>query len=164
MILYDPKKLIAILMKGLNSKNTKSVSESLELIAVLIQVHRLDVINEKDVRIIGKTVDNPDNGIRQGALSACEEIYKIVDESFWDLVGSKLSSKAEDIIRARLKANLGVQMNSTPVESKKGSSLRNSKSPMMKRDKSNNKLQSSFNSSIGMGSAQSKYYFFKSFL
>ena len=157
VILYDPKKLISILMKGLNSKNTKSVSESLELIAVLIQTHRLDVINEKDVRIIGKIVDNPDNGIRQGALSACEEIYKIVDENFWELVGNKLSSKAEDIIRARFKAKLGVQMNSTPVEDKKNSSIRSSKSPMMKRDRSANKLQNSFNSSIGMGSAKSKY-------
>lgn len=122
----------------------------------MYQNHQLEVINEKDVRQIGKIVDNPDNGIRQGALLACEEIYKITGEHFWELVGKKLTSKAEDIIRARFKAKLGIPMNSTPVEDTKNSSLRSSKSPMIKKDRSTNQIKPSLNSSIGLNSSQSK--------
>jgi hypothetical protein len=156
--LFQPKRILGILMKGLDSKNSKTTAECLEIIAILIQTHQLEVINEKDVKAIGKIVDSPDNGIRQGALSSCEEIYKIAGEQFWDLVGSKLSSKAEDIIRARFKAKLGVPMNTTPVEDNKNQSIRSNKSPMIKRDRSTNKIQTSLNSSIGLNSSQSKYF------
>jgi hypothetical protein len=36
----------------------------------MIKEHQQEVINDKDVQAIAKTVDNPDNGIRQSALSA----------------------------------------------------------------------------------------------
>lgn len=145
-ILFHPKKIISILIKGTESKSSKTIAECLECIAVVIQAHQLEVINEKDVILISKIVDNPDNSVRQGALAACEEIYKITGEHFWNLVENKLSSKAEDIIKARFKAKLGVPLNSTPVEDLKDKSIRSSKSPMsVQRDKSvgKNSLQSS---------------------
>lgn len=151
--LYHPKKLITLLVKNLDSKNTKNTAECLECIAILVQTHQLEVINEKDVKLIGKIVDNPDNGVRQGALSACEEIYKIAGEHFWELIGTGLSSKAEDIIRARLKAKLGVALNKTPVEDKKENMNMSEKSPMVNKG---SKIQSQFNRSLGLSESSSK--------
>ena len=167
--LFQPKRVISILMKGLTSKNTKTCAECLECIALMIQTHQLEVINEKDIHIIGKITDNPDNGIRQGALSACEEIYKITGDHFWELVGSKLSPKSEDMIKARLKANLGVAFNNTPVEDDKDVHMGVNKSPFnsSRRDRSKGGLNRSLNSSqnlqssIPLSDASSKPFYLK---
>jgi len=146
---YFPKKLMSILMKGLNSKNTKTTAECCECIAQMVQAHQLEAINEKDVKVIAKQCESGDNGIRQGALLAVEEIYKITGDQFWTLVGDKLSTKAKDIIMARLNAHLGISLNSTPIEDKKDT-LKADKSPMvgkgsMRSSGMNKSLNKSFN-------------------
>jgi cytoskeleton-associated protein 5 len=67
---YYPKKIMGVLIKGLSSKNTKTVAECLECIAVIMQAHQLEVINEKDVKLIAVQCESSDNGIRQSALFA----------------------------------------------------------------------------------------------
>jgi len=166
--IFFPKKIMSILIKGLASKNAKTVAECLECIAAMVQTHQLEVINDKDVKIIAGQCESPDNGIRQSALVACEEIYKITEDQFWTLVGSKLSTKAMDIIKARLCAHLGVSLNSTPVEDKKDVAMKQDKSPMGGRNKMkasglnrslNKSLNNKFNSSITSNDGGSKSYF-----
>ena len=139
-------KTFSILLKGLLSKSSKTTAEWLEWIAQMVKAHQQEVISDKDVQAIAKTVDNPDNGIRQSALTAWEEIYKVCNEQFWTLVADKLTPKAEDIIKARLKASLGIPLNSTPVEEKQGNASKLDKSPMTGRN--NNLKGSKFNRSL----------------
>jgi hypothetical protein len=113
----------------------------------MVQTHQLEVISEKDVRSIAKQCESSDNGIRQSALIACEEIYKITEDQFWTLAGNKLSTKAKDIIMARLNANLGVPLNMTPVEDKKD--MKKDKSPMGGNKLKASHLNRSLNKSIG---------------
>lgn len=147
--LFYPKKVMSILIKGLESKNTKTVAECLECIAQMVKEHQLEVINDKDVKVIAQQCESADNGVRQGALLACEEIYKVTEDQFWVLVGSKLSTKAKDIIMARLSASLGVNLNTTPVEDKKNSSLKDDKSPIVGKSMRSSGLNRSLNKSIG---------------
>jgi hypothetical protein len=63
-------KTFSILIKGISSKSSKTAAECLELLALMVKAHQQEVINDKDVQAIAKTVDNPDNGIRQSALAA----------------------------------------------------------------------------------------------
>jgi hypothetical protein len=58
----------------------------------------------------------------------------VCNEQFWTLVADKLTPKAEDIIKARLKASLGILLNSTPVEEKQGNASKHDKSPMTGRN------------------------------
>jgi cytoskeleton-associated protein 5 len=66
---YDQKKTIALILKfGTNSKNLKSVAESLEEIASFVQKNGVECLTEKDLKHFAKLADNGDKGVREGAL------------------------------------------------------------------------------------------------
>lgn len=67
--LYDSKKTIGLILKyGTNSKNLKSVAESLEEIASFVQKNGVDCLTEKDLKHFAKLADNADKGVREGSL------------------------------------------------------------------------------------------------
>ena len=67
--LYEPKKTLALILKfGLNSKNLKSVAESLDEIAVFVSKSGIDFLKEADMKLFAKLADSNDKGVREAAL------------------------------------------------------------------------------------------------
>jgi uncharacterized protein YgiM (DUF1202 family) len=67
--LYNPKKTLVLIIKyGTNSKNLKSVAESLEEIADFVSKNGVENLTENDCKHFAKLADNGDKGVREGAL------------------------------------------------------------------------------------------------
>ena len=109
--LYDSKKTIALILKfGTTSKNLKSVAESLEEIADFVGKNGVECLTEKDCKHFAKLADNGDKGVREGALQVLGEVYKVLDEDIWRLVGT-VTVKVKGLLEGRfkkVKGGLGV--------------------------------------------------------
>jgi hypothetical protein len=67
--LYDQKKTIVLILKfGTNSKNLKSVAESLDEISMFVTKNGVECLTEKDLKHFAKLADNGDSGVRERAL------------------------------------------------------------------------------------------------
>ena len=49
-----------------------------------------------------KLADNGDKGVREGALQALGEVYKVLDEDIWRLIG-QVTIKAKGLLEGRFK-------------------------------------------------------------
>ena len=86
--LYDNKKSMQLLIKfGLNGKNLKSVAETLDEISYYVSNNGIGTMTERDMKVIGKLADSPDKGVRENALVMLGEVYKVLDEDIWRVLG-----------------------------------------------------------------------------
>lgn len=86
--LYDDKKTVQLIIKfGTNGKNLKSVADCLEALASYLTEKGIDVLTDKDLKHFAKLADNNDKGVREGALQVLGEVYKVMDEDIWRLIG-----------------------------------------------------------------------------
>jgi cytoskeleton-associated protein 5 len=86
--IYDKHKIYTMLITyGLNSKNLRAVSESLDEFTEFIKNFGLDYTSEKDLKLVAKMADSNDKGIRENAVSAMGEIYRNLGDDIWRLVG-----------------------------------------------------------------------------
>jgi hypothetical protein len=67
----------------------------------------LDAISEPQVKVVAKLCDSGDTGVREKALQVLSEIYKILDEDIWKIVGN-LSVKSKGLIEQRFKKVKGL--------------------------------------------------------
>ena len=101
--IYDHKKTIALLFKfGIASKNLKAVAENLDELTIFISFRGLDKITEKDLQAIAKYVDSSDKAVRENSLACIAEIYKILDEKIWQVLGP-LNLKVKGLLEGRFK-------------------------------------------------------------
>jgi hypothetical protein len=101
--IYDKKKCVVLIIKfGVGAKNLKSVSESLDSLAAFVRTYGVDEFTEKDCQQIAKLVDSGDKGVRENSLQFIGELYKIVDENIWRLVGN-ISIKVRGLLEGRFK-------------------------------------------------------------
>jgi cytoskeleton-associated protein 5 len=116
--LYDQKKTIVLILKfGTNSKNLKSVAESLDEISTFVAKNGVECLTEKDLKHFAKLADNNDKGVREGALQVLGEVYKILDEDIWRLIG-QVTVKAKGLLDGRfkkMKGGLGSSNNASMV-------------------------------------------------
>lgn len=107
LTLYDAKKTIALILKfGTNSKNLKSVTESLEEIASYVSKNGVECLTEKDLKHFAKLADNADKGVREASLQALGEVYKVLDEDIWRLIG-QVTVKVKGLLDGRFKKMRG---------------------------------------------------------
>ena len=74
-------------MVALTAKNLKMKSETLEVLAVFIQEFQAEYTSQKDAKLIAKLADNPDKSVRESALKVLSELYKILNEGIWKIIG-----------------------------------------------------------------------------
>ena len=96
-----------IIKYGCTNKNLKSVAESLDEIAVYLAKNGLDSINEAQVKVISKHCESSDAGVREKALQVLSEIYKVLDEDIWSIVGN-VSIKVKGLLEQRFKKLKGL--------------------------------------------------------
>ena len=110
--IYDQRKCVQLIFKfGVSAKNLKSVAECLDEITVFVRENGADLITEKDLQLVAKLVDSPDKGVREGALTFIAEIYKILDEQIWRLMGP-INIKVKGLLENRFK-----QFKKGPIDS-----------------------------------------------
>lgn len=101
--IYDHKKCVVLIMKfGVGAKNLKNVSESLETLATFVKDKGVDQLTEKDCQVIAKLADSGDKGVRETSLQLLSEIFKVVDDNIWRLVGN-ISLKVRGLMEGRFK-------------------------------------------------------------
>ena len=101
--MYDPIKCLALIIDfGCSSKTLKSASESLDEVAAWITKDQMQSINEKQIKTIVKLVDHSDQGVRKGALKVLGQVYSIIEEDIWKMVG-KVNSKVKDLMEKRFR-------------------------------------------------------------
>lgn len=86
--MHDAKKTLLMLIKfGAQSTNLKSAGETLDEIATYLRTVQSVPFGEAQIRAIAKLVDSKDASVRENALCVLAEIYKVVDEDIWRVVG-----------------------------------------------------------------------------
>lgn len=99
---YPVSKLFIFLLKGLDSKNSKTRYESLDELSSLIQRNGASVFDKKSVLLIASQVGDRDATIRNSALQAVCEIYSVLGDEMYTLLG-RLPQKEKDLIMERVK-------------------------------------------------------------
>jgi len=102
-LIYDNKKYVQLMFKyGVQNKNLRAVSEIIEELTLYIKEHGLDNITEKDLQYMAKLADSADKGVRESALSFIGEVYKVLDEEVWRLLGP-INIKVKGLLEGRFK-------------------------------------------------------------
>jgi DNA phosphorothioation-dependent restriction protein DptG len=102
-LIYDNKKCCQLIFKyGVCAKNLRSVAESIEELNNHIKDSGLDNITEKDLQQIAKLVDSGDKGVRESSLSFIGEVYKVLDEEVWRVLGPQ-NIKVKGLLEGRFK-------------------------------------------------------------
>jgi len=71
---------------------------------------------------MAKLADSPDKGVRDGALSILAEVYKVINEDIWRVLG-QITIKVKGLLEGRLKqqfnrATLASSMSNTNILSR----------------------------------------------
>lgn len=119
--IYPADKVFAVVLSGLNSKNARSKVECMEEVGALVKDFGEPVFQAKDVKAISKHVNSADNNVRAAAVNTIAEIFKILGEKTWGLIGD-LPEKAKGILEQRFKT----KAQDKPEETKKNVSIKKS--------------------------------------
>ena len=86
--MLDPKRCLLLLIKyGANNKNLKSAGEALDEIAIYLRNTGQVPFGEAQIKTIAKLVDSKDPSVRENSIQCLAEIYKVLDEDIWRVVG-----------------------------------------------------------------------------
>lgn len=100
---YPVSKLLQYLLKGLDSKNSKTRAECLDEIASLIQRHgQSSFVASKVVPTIALQVSDRDASCRNAALNAICQIHEVLGDDMQKYL-SKITEKERDMISERLR-------------------------------------------------------------
>ncbi len=71
-------------------------------LTIFVSSKGIDFLQEKDIQLIAKLADSPDKGVREGSLSVLAEVYKVMNEDIWRLVG-QITVKVKGLLEGRFK-------------------------------------------------------------
>lgn len=127
--IYAPEKVFMFVLSGCNSKNTKSKVECLEELSELVKTFGIEICASKDVKLIAKHAGSPDNNVRNAAVQTMGEIYRLVGDKVWQMIGD-IPDKVKDAFELRFKAVAGFsgrtqsrQTTNSKIATPKGGSL-----------------------------------------
>lgn len=84
---YPADKVFGFVVSGASSKNSKSKFECIEELAALIIDYGIEIASPKDVKFLSKQVNSSDNNVRSAAVVTLSEIFKVIGEKIWTLIG-----------------------------------------------------------------------------
>ena len=106
--LHDSKKTLLLLIKfGAQNKNLKSAAEALDEIAIHLRQIQSVPLGEQHIKVIAKLVDSKDASVRENAIVVLSEIYKVVDEDIWRVMG-QVPLKVKGLLETRFRKVKGM--------------------------------------------------------
>lgn len=72
---------------GAANKNLKSAAEALDEIAIYLRNTGEVPFGESHIKAIAKLVDSKDPAVRENSIQCLAEIYKVLKEDIWRVVG-----------------------------------------------------------------------------
>ena len=100
---YDRQKTYQLMVQyGLNSKNLRAQAECLDELAEFIGDNGIDYSSEKEMKLVAKMADNADKAIRENALKFMGEVYKVMEENVWRVIG-EVTPKVQGLLEQRFK-------------------------------------------------------------
>ena len=101
---YPPSKVFSQLLEhGTTCKNSRTRSESIEELGSIINRHGLGVCNSnRCLPAIATLLGDRDSSVRNSVLNTFVEVYKLIGEQVWSMVGS-LGPKEKSMLEERLK-------------------------------------------------------------
>lgn len=102
--IYPPSKVLGHYMEeGLPSKNSRVRTECLTELAHLFHRYGTQICSlPKTMPLLAVHISDRDNGVRTGALMAISEVYKVVGDAVWQLVG-ELPLRDRSLLEERLR-------------------------------------------------------------
>ena len=101
--IHPVEKVFAIVLNGVNSKNARSKFECIEELGALIVDYGIEIVSAKDIKFISKQVNSVDNNVRSAAVVTLGEVFKIVGEKIWNLIGD-VPDKVRGILDQRFRS------------------------------------------------------------
>ena len=106
--MHDPKKTLLMLIKfGAQNKNLKCAAEALDEIACFLRQMQSVPFGEQQIKIIAKLVDSKDSSVRENSLAVLTEIYKVLDDDIWRVVG-QVPLKVKGLLEQRFRKVKGL--------------------------------------------------------
>jgi hypothetical protein len=101
---YPASKLFGYVIKGIESKNSRTRIECLDELATLIQRNGMGVVASpsKMFPLIAGQISERDAGVRGGAMNVVAAAWRIVGEEVWGLCG-RLSDKDQSLLKEKFK-------------------------------------------------------------
>ncbi|KAJ3300457.1 Microtubule-associated protein, microtubule dynamics during spindle orientation [Borealophlyctis nickersoniae] len=100
---YPASKLFSYLMKGLESKNSRTRTECLEELASLVQRNGMSVCSpSKSFPLVAAQLADRDASVRNGALNVITQAYLLVGDAVYKHIG-RMSDKDKSLVEERLK-------------------------------------------------------------
>lgn len=117
----------------------------MDAISTFLATNGLDALGDAQVKVIARLADASDKGVREGALQVLGEVYKILDEDVWRIIGN-VPIKVKGLLEQRFRKVKGLGQSSSNVNL--GGSIRNpvAASPRTGLTKQNAALTKSFSS------------------
>lgn len=91
-----------LIQYGLNSKNMRAISESMDELSEFIKAFGIEYSSEKDFKLVAKLADSSDKNIRENALKVMEEAYKHLEDDIWRVIGD-IPPKVQGLFEQRFK-------------------------------------------------------------
>jgi cytoskeleton-associated protein 5 len=100
--IYPPAKVFNYVLQGVNSKNNRSKVECLEELGALVLEFGTSVYQPRDIKAISKFVSHTDGSVRIAAVGAVAEVYKLLEDRVWALIG-ECNDKAKEMLEQRFR-------------------------------------------------------------
>jgi len=92
-----------IMQHGVGSKNLKAVAESLDMISAYVKSNGVDTITKKDFAVFLEKANSGDKNVRENSLRVFAEVYKVLREDIWRLLGKDVNVKVKGLLEQRFK-------------------------------------------------------------
>ena len=99
---YQSDRVFSIVVQGISSKNARTKVECIEELGCLIVDFGIEIAQPRDVKFISKQVNSTDNNVRTAAVDTMTEVFKIVGDKTWTLIG-EVPDKVRGILDQRFR-------------------------------------------------------------
>jgi len=113
---YPPQKLAVFLLHGMNSKNSQTRLECIDVLAKVIQISGPAVLTEKDTRIFGKLLGHVDHNIRSRSMQVIVELGKHMGENVLNIIQNDAPPQILEELHEKIQVTQSVQLNEDQMQ------------------------------------------------
>jgi len=113
---YPPQKLAVFLLHGMNSKNSQTRLECIDVLAKVIQISGPAVLTQKDIRIFGKLLGHVDQNIKNRSMQVIVELGKHMGENVLTIIQNDAPAQIVEELHQKIQASNDVVTNENQMQ------------------------------------------------